>query len=711
MNRQLIRRWRCGQALLLLASLLCAPAPTLGHGTIPPSLQGAKPPDVPGLLSGRQRIIRSRRHALMLGKALFWDIQVGSDGVACATCHYHAGTDARLTNQLSPGHAPASRPSAATFETLASGAAGGPNYVLQRSDFPFHQLADPADFSSQVLFTSDDVVGSAGSFGGAFRGSVATSAVDDCVRAADPIFNVQGVGTRQVTSRNAPSVINAVFNRRLFWDGHARNVFNGVNPRGDGDPDAGVWVWERRQLTRARLGLPNTALASQAVAPPIDTAEMSCHGRTLADIGRKLLSRRALQLQEIASDDSVLGEDRDASGRGLALTYEKLVRKAFRRRYWGAPRARAQNAFGTPAAGGTPYTQMEANFAMFFGLAIQLYESTLISDQAPFDSPRDAQGVPSALDEQQRRGLAAFVDFHCAECHSGPTLAGAVQPRSGTALTEVDRKPIRTAAGASVLGLVDTAFVNTGVVPLDHDAGVGGTDVTGRPLSLTAQYLDLLAGAVPPVDPMIVQSCAMTVPFAAGGFGQPPFAPAELVADPAGATACAAPANAQVPSPQVTAAELALPEHGRLTDGTVGAFKVPSLRNVELTGPYMHNGGMATLEEVLEFYNRGGNVTSHGKDAQFLFGQGLSAETMADIVAFLKSLTDERVRWERAPFDHPALPLAAGHVGDANAVEVDQSPELSGMAKTRIVNLPAVGREGRSAATGPLEALTDRFGR
>ncbi len=38
---------------------------------------------------------------IVLGKALFWDVQVGSDGrTACATCHFHAGADHRVTNQI-----------------------------------------------------------------------------------------------------------------------------------------------------------------------------------------------------------------------------------------------------------------------------------------------------------------------------------------------------------------------------------------------------------------------------------------------------------------------------------------------------------------------------------------------------------------------------------------------------------------------------------
>jgi cytochrome c peroxidase len=619
--------------------------------------------------------------------------------MACASCHFHAGADARVKNQLSPGR----RPSATTFEPMASGAAGGPNYTLRLSDFPLHELADPADFGSAVLFTTDDVVGSAGSFGGEFRGtSDAASPLDDCVRSADPLFNVHGVGTRRVTSRNAPSVINAVFDRRTFWDGRANATFNGVNSFGPRDPDAGVWLWRDGRLRRKRHALANSSLASQAVEPPLDTKEMSCSGRTFADIGRKLLGRRALQFQAVHPDDSVLGRRRARSGNGLRMTYAALVRSAFDRRYWAAPKAKSRATLGAPAAGGRPYTQMEANFALFFGLAIQLYESTLISDDAPFDSPRSADGLPGALDEQQRRGLTAFIDLHCSECHAGPTLAGGV---GVVAPGDVDRKPIHAASGAPMLGLVDTGFVNTGVVPEEDDPGVGGMDPFGNPLSFTAQYLDLLAGRPERVlDLMSARSCAMTAPFATSSFGLPAFPPAELTGDPAGDDGCLAPRWAAVPTPAVTQRERGAADGGRLGTGTSGAFKVPSLRNVELTGPYMHNGGMATLEEVLQFYDRGGNFASAGKDAQFLFGARSPASTLADIAAFLRSLTDERVRFERAPFDHPALPLPNGHPGDERAA----ASATLGLAATEMLELPAVGASGRDAALGPLRAFVDR---
>ena len=692
-----------GAALAALAAASTA----LAHGIVPPSLAGAKVPPVPGLLSGRAPIVRNRAKAIALGKALFWDIQVGSDGMACASCHFHAGTDARIKNQLSPGRSPERRPTAATFQPMPSGAAGGPNYTLRLSDFPFHQLSDPASFASPVVFTTDHVVGSAGTFGGEFRPVASeTSAFDDCVRSPDPVFNVHGIGTRRVTSRNAPSVINAVFDRRTFWDGRANAIFNGVNSFGARDPNAGVWIWRNGRLRRKRLSLANAALASQAVAPPVDTGEMSCSGRTFPDIGRKLLGRRALQFQAVHQDDSVLARHRARSGAGLDATYAALVRGAFDRRYWAAPKAKTKGKLGAPAVGGHPYTQMEANFAMLFGLAVQLYESTLISDEAPFDSPRDADGMPGALDARQRRGLAAFIDLHCSECHAGATLAGGAGVVSAG---DVDRKPIHSSSGSMTLGLVDTGFVNTGVVPTDDDPGVGGTDPFGHPLSFTAQYLEVLEGRPERVvDVMTVRSCAMTVPFATSSFGQPAFPPAELTSDPAGAEDCLAPRWAAIPIPDVATRELMRGDQGRLATGTSGAFKVPSLRNVELTGPYMHNGGMATLEEVLQFYNRGGNFASPGKDAQFLFGVRSPEDTLADIEAFLRSLTDERVRFEKAPFDHPALPLPDGHSGDEQAVDAEADANTSQLAKTALVELPAVGASGRDRALGPLRAFVDR---
>ena len=78
-----------------------------------------------------------------------------------------------------------------------------------------------------------------------------------------------------------------------------------------------------------------------------------------------------------------------------------------------------------------------------------------------------------------------------------------------------------------------------------------------------------------------------------------------------------------------------------------GKFMVPSLRNVALTAPYMHDGRFATLEAVVEHYN-GGLQPSVGLDANLARhrargGLGLSAEARADLVAFLRTLTDEEL--------------------------------------------------------------------
>lgn len=67
-----------------------------------------------------------------------------------------------------------------------------------------------------------------------------------------------------------------------------------------------------------------------------------------------------------------------------------------------------------------------------------------------------------------------------------------------------------------------------------------------------------------------------------------------------------------------------------------GKFKTPTLRGVRLTPPYMHDGSVKTLEEVVEFYNRGGTANPNLDPAMKQLG--LSKEEVADLVAFLKSL-------------------------------------------------------------------------
>ncbi len=71
-----------------------------------------------------------------------------------------------------------------------------------------------------------------------------------------------------------------------------------------------------------------------------------------------------------------------------------------------------------------------------------------------------------------------------------------------------------------------------------------------------------------------------------------------------------------------------------------GKFKVPTLRNVALTAPYMHDGSLATLEEVVDHFASGG-LADPNKDP-LVQPLALSAQDKSDVIAFLRALTDDR---------------------------------------------------------------------
>ena len=68
-----------------------------------------------------------------------------------------------------------------------------------------------------------------------------------------------------------------------------------------------------------------------------------------------------------------------------------------------------------------------------------------------------------------------------------------------------------------------------------------------------------------------------------------------------------------------------------------GAFKTPTLRNIALTGPYMHDGSLKTLKDVIAFYVRGGNPNPH--QDPLIHPLRLTRQERADLLAFLESLT------------------------------------------------------------------------
>lgn len=755
--------------LTLISCLLMTQA-VFAHGPEPLPLKGVPIPPVPGLLDGTDPIVVNKDKAIALGKALFWDMNVGSDGMACGSCHFHAGADIRTKNQLNSG-AKSNLGTGDTFEPLPSGSAGGANHVLTVADFPLYKFNNPLSRASGKTFETDDVVSSAGTFSGTFGStSKFTGSTDTCNRSStDPVFHVNGTNTRRVEPRNVPTMINAIFNYRNFWDGRANNVFNGSSPWGDRDPQAGVWIKTgATKVVKQRLHLINSSLASLSVAPPLSDTEMSCMGRVWPAIGRKLLLRQPLQGQKVHHQDSVFATQNlvlstaTEQKTGLNTTYKTLITQAFNPKYWSYTRT---GEFGTPA-GQVPYNQMEANFSMFFGLALQMYQATLISDQAPIDLTdrvidldRGAY-VPTwtfpaetgivydeAKKERLARGEQLFVDNHCNLCHAGPTMTtAAVEANSRLVTTTADANeadgikkygpanfripfgldamgPYAAASAAGITPsknvvqrditvnlrkLMDMGFFNTGVNDPSADPGVAGVDDLGNPLSFTQQYYQYLLGnygAIKDSDVLTnVRSCDF---IHALGSTAPPFQltpdvfrGAEIQADGSREGVlrnqnCLNAQRAYIPT--IAAANAAIGT-SKMAIADTAAFKVPSLRNIELTGPYMHNGSMATLEQVIEFYSRKGNVAMPSNTFQhnLVNAVSLAGESQEDrdaVVEFMKTFTDERVRYEKAPFDHPQVIVPHGHIGDSQSVTAG-NPIAANLAQDETLEIPAVGANG-----------------
>jgi cytochrome c peroxidase len=115
--------------------------------------------------------------------------------------------------------------------------------------------------------------------------------------------------------------------------------------------------------------------------------------------------------------------------------------------------------------------------------------------------------------------------------------------------------------------------------------------------------------------------------------------------------------------------------------GDRGRMKVPSLRNVEMRAPYFHNGEMATLEDVVDFYDRGGDFDAPNKNPA-IAPIGLSPTEKAALVAFLRRpLTDPRIPAAAAPFDRPALysesSRVATHYGTGTSGSGDFVPRIA----------------------------------
>ncbi len=169
-------------------------------------------------------IIKDKNAAIALGKAFFWEMQFGSDGqTACATCHFNAGADSRTNNQADPGLRRVDGNGFPAADSNTFHAGFGPNHSLALSDFPLHITNRD----------NNNIVGSQGVFRFNFNDVVLGQASEDETSVIDPVWSISdgnggSVNVRRSTPRNAPPVINAVFNYRNFWDGRAQSYSSTV---------------------------------------------------------------------------------------------------------------------------------------------------------------------------------------------------------------------------------------------------------------------------------------------------------------------------------------------------------------------------------------------------------------------------------------------------------------------------------------------------
>ncbi|MCA9111623.1 MAG: hypothetical protein KDA52_16840, partial [Planctomycetaceae bacterium] len=241
------------------------------------------------------------------------------------------------------------------------------------------------------------------------------------------------------------------------------------------------------QPVHVDIAITKAALASQAVGPIVNDVEMSYLGRAFPNVACKLLPAKVLAHQTIDPDDSVLGrwKRQGLIGPGGTLNYGELIRLAFRREWWDGGKCPPEQAAGTQPSDGAgitsvspddcscgenvvplilladdndptnlPYgTLMQANFSLYWGLSIMIFESSLVSNQSPFDGMM--QGNPTLVEARWQKeksnlgtirldrstqndtpppehqtgtavfqhGFRVFMNRGCVECHSGPLFS------------------------------------------------------------------------------------------------------------------------------------------------------------------------------------------------------------------------------------------------------------------------------------------------
>lgn len=198
-----------------------------------------------------------------------------------------------------------------------------------------------------------------------------------------------------------------------------------------------------------------------------------------------------------------------------------------------------------------------------------------MSGQTAYD--RWAAGDDTALTDQQKLGLKVFYGFpgvtngRCANCHVGPEFTGASVRKRACQVAGGDEESVeRMIMADGTVALYDGGFYNIGVRQTNEDVGVGADNLSFARQVTTGNVEDFF---------------------------------------------CFDPARFEIPGPIVQGERIA----------ANGAVKVPTIRNVELTAPYFHSGGHATLAQVVEFYSSGAGKNSCGPEL------GFHEENIADL--------------------------------------------------------------------------------
>ena len=792
-------------------------------------------------------VVKDQEALIRLGKALFWDMQVGSDGIeACGTCHFNAGADIRTANQINPGQAsedfvhplggdslygnstvpftandkltptppgPHDPPLVGTctgFDPLSPfpcNVPGRPNFApnakVSGGDFPLNDWNHPTRLVprgsgpndtvtlQQEMFDAiqdtNDAVTSQGIRLTQFTGVNPGSDVDSGTPLKD-IANTLSPGTpnfdcgpgvtdracRRTEPRNAPTMINAIFNFDNLWDGKASFIFNGWDAFGFRNRTNTLRKNINGTLTNVFLRVTNSSIASIGASVPTSNVTMSFQGRTMPDVGKKMVTLRPLAKQKVDHEDGVLGSlAREGTGLNVS-SYTEMVEAAFQDQWWN-------HSTRDIAFNGNLYTQMEFNFSMFFGLAVQAYQATLISDDTPFDrfegafhpvrqadgSPCPVAGCPpikpdpSALTPRQQAGYTLFNDVvpnigtHCADCHIPPIMTSHTildnQPNSQgvPSLTQGEAIEFMKMGDDLAEANYDHGFYNIGIRRTTDDKGrkaAGGSlnpfsGVTATVSSIARATNVVTVNVTPPPTFALAVSQSVTISgvtdktfngtFVVTAVNSPTqFTYAQTAADSSSSGGFATGPNAAFPFSLVELVALrdstackALPgthvgclpaDVARFVPNipilqrrvTHGAFKVPNLRNIKFTGPYFHAGDSATLRQVVEFYSRGGNFPNTNLHDKTVDVDGIPSldvtqdpaaeQRIRDLVAFLADgLTDPRVAFERAPFDHPEICVPNGAPTGTGETEFEGCGGKLDATKDVFLHIPAVGMHGR----------------